>query len=104
MRPLQELGVMAPAALRRGKRMSREMLATGWAAYGKPVWRRFTQLRRATLGWRQPLIERAPPWARRLLGPAASHLDMLFIDHGIFRVVYLNRHRLGARAWRSAQP
>jgi protein tyrosine phosphatase (PTP) superfamily phosphohydrolase (DUF442 family) len=29
---------------------------------------------------------------------------MLFPDHGIFRLVYLNRHRLGARAWRSAQP
>jgi protein tyrosine/serine phosphatase len=42
--------------------------------------------------------------ARRLFGPAASHLDMLFIDHGIFRVLYLNRHRLGERAWRSAQP
>jgi protein tyrosine/serine phosphatase len=29
---------------------------------------------------------------------------MLFVDHGIFRVLYLNRHRLGERAWRSAQP
>ncbi len=29
---------------------------------------------------------------------------MLFVDHGIFRVIYPNRHRLGERAWRSAQP
>ncbi|HZT47336.1 MAG TPA: sulfur transferase domain-containing protein [Hyphomicrobiaceae bacterium] len=29
---------------------------------------------------------------------------MLFVDHGIFRVIYPNRHRLGRRAWRSAQP
>lgn len=29
---------------------------------------------------------------------------MLLIDHGIFRLAYLNRHRLGQHAWRSAQP
>lgn len=29
---------------------------------------------------------------------------MLLVDHGIFRLLYLNRHRLGAKAWRSAQP
>lgn len=29
---------------------------------------------------------------------------MLLVDHGVFRLLYLNRHRLGARAWRSAQP
>jgi protein tyrosine/serine phosphatase len=80
------------------------MLESSWSAYGKPAWKGLQRLRRATLGWRQPLIERAPPWARRIFGPAASHLDMLFIDHGIFRVVYLNRHRLGRQAWRSAQP
>jgi protein tyrosine/serine phosphatase len=29
---------------------------------------------------------------------------MLFIDHGIFRLFYLNKHRLGKNAWRAAQP
>jgi protein tyrosine/serine phosphatase len=29
---------------------------------------------------------------------------MLFIDHGIFRLFYLNKHRLGKDAWRAAQP
>ena len=29
---------------------------------------------------------------------------MLFIDHGVFRMLYVNRHRLGEHAWRSAQP
>jgi protein tyrosine/serine phosphatase len=29
---------------------------------------------------------------------------MLFLDHGILRLLYANRHRLGERAWRSAQP
>ena len=29
---------------------------------------------------------------------------MLFVDHGIFRLVYPNSHRLSDKAWRSAQP
>jgi len=29
---------------------------------------------------------------------------MLVLDHGVFRVAYLNQHRLGAHAWRSGQP
>jgi protein tyrosine/serine phosphatase len=61
-------------------------------------------IKRWTSPWRRAAVEKTPPWARRILGPAASYLDMLFIDHGIFRLVYLNKHRLGDRAWRSAQP
>ena len=30
--------------------------------------------------------------------------SMLFVDHGVFRYVYLNRHRVGSAAYRSAQP
>jgi hypothetical protein len=29
---------------------------------------------------------------------------MLVLDHGVFRVAYLNQHRLGVPAWRSGQP
>jgi protein tyrosine/serine phosphatase len=29
---------------------------------------------------------------------------MLLVDHGLFRLAYLNLHRLGRHAWRSAQP
>ena len=29
---------------------------------------------------------------------------MLLVDHGIFRLAYLNRHRIAPDAWRSAQP
>jgi protein tyrosine phosphatase (PTP) superfamily phosphohydrolase (DUF442 family) len=61
-------------------------------------------LKRATLGWREALIERSPAWARRAFGPALIRLDSWFIDHGIFRLVYLNRHRVGPDAWRAAQP
>lgn len=39
-----------------------------------------------------------------MFGAAATYCDMLFVDHGIFRLAYPNRHRLGERAWRSAQP
>ncbi len=38
------------------------------------------------------------------MAPAAYYFDMLFIDHGVFRMLYVNRHRLGEHAWRSAQP
>ena len=41
---------------------------------------------------------------RRVLGPSARYFDMLFVDHGIFRIVYLNQHRLSEHAWRAAQP
>lgn len=30
--------------------------------------------------------------------------DMLFVDHGVFRLFYVNWHRVGAQAHRSAQP
>ncbi|KAB2912559.1 MAG: dual specificity protein phosphatase family protein [Hyphomicrobiaceae bacterium] len=70
----------------------------------KTLLRRLWHLRRCTLAWRPLLIEHAPPWSRRIFGRVASHLDMLLVDHGIFRLLYLNKFRLGNRAWRSAQP
>jgi uncharacterized protein (TIGR01244 family) len=33
-----------------------------------------------------------------------AYLDLLLKDHGILRLLYINAHRLGERAWRSAQP
>ncbi len=45
-----------------------------------------------------------PQSARRGLGPLVDHADMLMIDHGIFRVIYPNRHRLADGVWRSSQP
>ena len=29
---------------------------------------------------------------------------MVFVDHGFFRVIYLNRHRVSDKFWRAAQP
>ena len=61
-------------------------------------------VRRVTNSWRTGLVTNSPEWARRKFGPAAAYLDMLLVDHGIFRVLYLNKHRMSADAWRSAQP
>ena len=61
-------------------------------------------VKRVTLAWRQSIVDDTPPWLRRIAAKPACYLDMLFLDHGIFRVLYGNRHRLDAEAWRAAQP
>src|SRR5215467_3921095 len=65
---------------------------------------RFAKLKGIKYVWRQQLSEATPAWARSLLWRAACRFDMLVLDHGVFRVAYLNQHRLGAHAWRSGQP
>lgn len=49
-------------------------------------------------------MARSPAWAKRAFGPALTHLNSLFVDHGFVRIVYLNQHRVGTEAWRAAQP
>ena len=61
-------------------------------------------VRRVTNAWRARVVGQAPDWMRRSLGPPVTYLDMLFVDHGIFRVVYVNQHQLSPAVWRSAQP
>lgn len=61
-------------------------------------------IRRKLLAWRGAIAGRSPPWVLRTLGPVVDYADMLFVDHGIFRFVYLNKHRIAKGAWRSAQP
>lgn len=53
---------------------------------------------------REQMVRHSPPWLRRSLGPSARYLDMLLVDHGIFRMFYVNCHRISDKAWRSAQP
>jgi len=43
-------------------------------------------------------------YSRQMFRPTTAYLDMLFVDHGIFRLIHLNRHRLSPSVWRSAQP
>jgi len=61
-------------------------------------------IRRYSSAGRKALAERSPLWMRRFLGPSASYIDLMLMDHGLFRLIYLNEHRLGKNAWRSAQP
>ena len=76
----------------------------GSKARSGPLRRLWQRTKRITRSWRVATVEHAPPWMRRLLGPLAWYADMLVIDHGLFRLIYVNRHRLSHEAWRSAQP
>lgn len=71
------------------------------AKFAKHQRRRMRQWARQT---RQSIADFAPGWAKQALGPAVYYADMLVLDHGVFRLAYLNQHRLGSEAWRSAQP
>jgi protein tyrosine/serine phosphatase len=46
--------------------------------------------------WDRPVADR--------LGRLCAWTNMLFVDHGVFRLVYLNKHKVSERLWRSAQP
>ncbi len=61
-------------------------------------------MRQRVRSWRSTLTQASPAWLRRTVGPVVHYADMLLIDHGVFRLFYLNRHQLGPKAWRSAQP
>ena len=53
---------------------------------------------------RRSISDRSPPWLSRSLDPMLDYMDLIFVDHGIFRMAYANRHRLSADVWRSSQP
>lgn len=58
--------------------------------------RKYDRRQRRIERWRQPLTTRR----RRL----RAWLSALVADHGFIRLVYPNRHRVGNKLWRSAQP
>ena len=41
---------------------------------------------------------------RSLFVPIAQYGDMLLFDHLFLRTIFLNRHQVGRKAWRSGQP
>ena len=61
-------------------------------------------VRRRTSRLRRSLIDNAPSWARTHFGRPAAYLELILSDHGLFRLLYLNKHQLAKDAWRSAQP
>lgn len=63
--------------------------------------------------WRSPeeryarRMARIARWERPLAGPGdrlRAWTNMLLADHGIFRLLYLNAHRVTPKLWRAAQP
>jgi protein tyrosine phosphatase (PTP) superfamily phosphohydrolase (DUF442 family) len=70
----------------------------GLVKRAKRSWRRLGRSLRHRVG------NALPPGVRRVAAGPASYVDMLFVDHGIFRMVYANSHRMSDKAWRSAQP
>ncbi|WP_319412546.1 protein tyrosine phosphatase [uncultured Cohaesibacter sp.] len=63
----------------------------------KIVYRRLARLRSS-------IAEMSPLWLRRFFAPIYDYFEMIFIDHGMFRTPYANRHRISDNAWRSSQP
>lgn len=53
---------------------------------------------------RRAIVAKSPHWIGRSIDPLLEYFDLMFIDHGIFRAIYPNRHRLSPHAWRSSQP
>jgi len=86
-----------PAAHARNPQNQRTLMA-GLVKRAKRSWRRVGR------HLREHAVRSSPPWLRRAAGPPASYLDMLLVDHGIFRFMYANSHRISEKAWRSAQP
>jgi hypothetical protein len=62
--------------------------------------RRFAKLKRIKYTWRKQLSEATPSWAGPLFWRAACHFDMLVLDHGVFRLAYVNQHPVGCRSSR----
>ena len=47
---------------------------------------------------------RCPPWLGGSLDHALEHFDLMMVDHGVFRSIYPNCHRISPQVWRSSQP
>jgi uncharacterized protein (TIGR01244 family) len=55
-------------------------------------------------GMRRSIREGSPPWLGRSADKLLEHFDLIMVDHGVFRLVYANRHAVAGAVWRSAQP
>lgn len=53
---------------------------------------------------RRSITASSPPWLQKRLDRMLDYVDLHLVDHGIFRLIYPNRHRLSPVAWRSSQP
>jgi protein tyrosine phosphatase (PTP) superfamily phosphohydrolase (DUF442 family) len=72
-------------------------------------WRRLTRpymraLERRYRGTRRSIRDDSPLWLRHSADYLLDRFDLVMIDHGIFRFIYANRHKVSDKVWRSAQP
>ena len=58
--------------------------------------RKYSRRQRRIERWRKPLTTRA----KRL----RAWLSLMFMDHGVLRFIFPNRHQVSTKVWRSAQP
>jgi protein tyrosine/serine phosphatase len=55
-------------------------------------------------GIRRSVRDSAPAWMAPGADRFLEHFDLIMVDHGVFRLAYLNRHAVGPKVLRSAQP
>lgn len=67
----------------------------------KPVKKR---IQRVTRRFRGFVADNSPEVVKKYLGPGFDYVDMLLFDHGIFRVIYFNKHKIAKGVYRSSQP
>jgi protein tyrosine/serine phosphatase len=58
----------------------------------------------AAAGIRRAVAARTPERIKRKVGPMVHYVDMLLLDHLVFRLVFPNRHKVSDGVWRAAQP
>jgi protein tyrosine/serine phosphatase len=53
---------------------------------------------------RRSISDDGAPWLVRSADYLFDRFDLAIIDHGVFRFIYANRHKVSDKAWRSSQP
>ena len=61
-------------------------------------------LRRRSGALLKSAVHSSPGWLNSRFAPILCYAEMLFVDYGIARIAYNNRHRISKDVWRSAQP
>lgn len=61
-------------------------------------------LRRRSSALLKSAVHSSPSWLNSRFAPILCYAEMLFVDYGIARIAYNNRHRISKDVWRSAQP
>src|SRR5262245_62022208 len=53
---------------------------------------------------RRSIHDDGPRWLVQSSDYLLDRFDLAIIDHGVFRFIYANRHKVSDKVWRSAQP